>query len=217
MGKACAFIHLWTYPSTHLNSKYSVNIWGWWTYQRREKRREHSHGLHETLQNQSDPKAQWPRGEAIFLAKPSNYSFLPLINAPFSLTFLLRNTQLSVDLAQERLPLPSLDLRNGHVTQARPIRVFHSPGLRHVQTWIHQPGQISEPQIWVLLEAVFLLGLLSLRMSLCGVFTTENVCKGEASMEQGRAESRRETRSWRHCRASETCSVSPETSTYMTQ
>lgn len=64
------------------------------------------------------------------------------------------------------------------------------PGSVILPTWTHKPSRITEPSIWVLLEALFLLGLLSVRMLLRGeLLAVENLLEGEAGMEQGGADS----------------------------
>lgn len=62
------------------------------------------------------------------------------------------------------------------------------PGSVILPTQTHKPSCITEPSIWVLLEALFLLGLQSVRMSPGELLAMENLLEGEASMEQGGAD-----------------------------
>lgn len=135
-------------------------------------------------------KPRAPERGHLVVSKPSNDPFFLQITSPPLLNFSLENAQLSVDWAKESLTPPSPDLRSGRGTRSWPSGCAVPTGSATVQTWTHNPRQSSEPSTWAVLEALSLPRLLSVRMRRYGVFTRENLPKGEASRKQGRPEER---------------------------
>ena len=110
------------------------------------------------------PKSLVTPMESPFVVCQAQQQFLPSFDNPIpSFIFLLRNTQLSSNWAQETGSSFSRSQKWAHT----PSPASQGTALPQAQ-WFFQHGTVSQVNHWafnlVLLEALFLLGLLSVRM-----------------------------------------------------